>query len=96
MSLLCWAFGVRCFGSDGGSFLKRTDGIMYDLDLVKVNKSLVKALQLSGAVRRSLGRDAVEHSRILDLEREIREAAVECQRVLELIKADANRPLIGG
>ena len=68
---------------------------MYDLDLEKVNKSLVKSVRLCVALRRFFGKDGAEHCEFMDLEREIREAAGECQRVLELIKADAERPLLG-
>lgn len=69
---------------------------MYDLDLKKVNGSLVKAIKLSYAVRRMIGKGMSGYETMLDIEREIREAAEECQRVLGLIEADANRPLIVG
>lgn len=69
---------------------------MYDLDLEMVNKSLVKAVRLCVALRRFFGKEAAQHSEFMDLEREIRDAAAECQRVLGLVKADADRPLIGG
>ena len=67
---------------------------MYDLDLEKVNHSLVKAIRLSVACRRMIGKGLPGYEEIQDIEREIREAAAECQRVLELIEADANRPLL--
>ncbi len=70
--------------------------MIYELDLVKVNRSMVNAVKLCVAVRRSLGKDAVEYSYIQDLEREVRAAAAECQRVLELVEADENRPLASG
>ena len=69
---------------------------MYDLDLVKVNHSLVKALKLAVATRRLIGKAGEGYSGIQDIEREIREAAAECQRVLGLVEADADRPLSSG
>lgn len=69
---------------------------MYNLDLEKVNRSLVLALKLTVAVRRMIGKGGPGYETTQDIEREIREAAGECQRVLELAKADANRPLISG
>ena len=69
---------------------------MYELDLVKVNRALVKAVKLAVATRRVIGKDNEAYSGIQDIEREVREAAGECQRVLELFEADANRPLLGG
>lgn len=69
---------------------------MYDIDLVKMNRGLVKAVRLVVAVRKYFGKEAADDAGCGDLEREIREAAGECQRVLGLVEADANRPLIGG
>ncbi len=69
---------------------------MYELDLEKMNKVLVKAIGLAVATRRVIGKDAEGYSGIQDIEREIREAAGECQRVLDLVEADANRPLLNG
>ena len=68
---------------------------MYDLDLEKVNRSLVKAVQLVGAVRRMLDWKGEVRKVVEGLEMEIREAAVECQRVLTLMKEDESRPLLG-
>ncbi len=70
--------------------------MMYELDLVKINRSMVKAVRLCVAIRRFFGKDAVHHAEFMELERGIREAAAECQRVLELVEADENRPLING
>lgn len=70
--------------------------MMYELDLVKLNGSLVKAVRLCVAIRQFFGKEAVEHAHFMDLEREIRDAAAECQRVLALVEADENRPLIPG
>ncbi len=69
---------------------------MYDLDLKKLNGSLVKAIGLSVATRRMIGKGRDGYEEIQDIEREIREAAAECQRVLGLVEADADRPLING
>lgn len=69
---------------------------MYDFDLAKVNHGLVKALKLVVAARRMIGPRGDGCNEILDLEREIREVAAECQRVLDLAKADGDRPLING
>ncbi len=67
---------------------------MYEVDLMKVNCSLIKALKLTVAVRRMLGKGSSGYECIQDIEREIREAAEECQRVLGLVVADARRLLI--
>ena len=67
---------------------------MYDLDLEKVNRSLVKAIRILVVVRRMIGKDGEGYSEVQDIEREIRDAASECQRVLELIKVDGTRPLL--
>lgn len=67
---------------------------MYDLDVEKVNSTLVKALKLAVGARRLIGKSGAGYSEIQDIEREIREAAAECQRVLGLVAADAERPLI--
>ena len=69
---------------------------MYDIDLVKLNRSLVKAVRLAVACRKMIGPRGDGCNEILDLEREIRAGAAECQRVLELVEADADRPLISG
>lgn len=74
--------------------MERIGGTMYNLDLKKLNSSLVKSIKLCVAVRRHLGKGAVEYSGMMDVEREIREAAAECQRVLGLVEADADRPLL--
>lgn len=67
---------------------------MYEIDLEKMNRGLVKAVKLAGAVRRMLDWKGEVRKVVVDLEREIREAAAECQRVLELAKEDKNRPLL--
>ncbi len=67
---------------------------MYNFDLEKVNRSLVKCLKLVMAVRRMLGPRSDVCNEVDSLDLEIREAGAECQRVLELAKADADRPLI--
>lgn len=69
---------------------------MYDLNLLAVNGALVTAIKLSVAARRVIGKAGEGYDAIMDIEREIREAAAECQRVLGLIKSDGNRPLIDG
>ncbi|MBA7661584.1 hypothetical protein ES703_69604 [subsurface metagenome] len=69
---------------------------MYDLDLKKVNGSLMKALKLVVATRRLIGKGGDGYENIWEIEREIREAGAECQRVLELVEADGDRPLISG
>lgn len=67
---------------------------MYEIDLVKMNRGLVKAVKLVSAVRRMLDWKGEVRKVVVDLEREIREAAAECQRVLALVKEDENRPLL--
>lgn len=67
---------------------------MYNIDLVKLNKVLVKSVRLCVAIRKHFGQDAADHAQFMDLEREIRDAAAECQAALALAQADANKPLI--
>lgn len=67
---------------------------MYDLDLDRVNRSLVLALKLAVSTRRMIGKGSPGYEAVMGIEREIREAAGECQRVLGLVEADADRPLI--
>lgn len=67
---------------------------MIEVDLVKVNSAMVKSVKILRSIRRSFGLAWKEYPELQDLEREIREAAAECQRVLELVEADANRPLL--
>ncbi len=69
---------------------------MYDLNLVLVNHALVKAIKINAACRRMVGPKSEASQDLGDIDREIRVAAAECQRVLDLMEADANRPLIGG
>ena len=69
---------------------------MYDMDVEKLNKALVKSVRLCVALRQHFGQAAVDRADFMDLEREIREAAGECQRVLKLVKADAERTLLEG
>ncbi len=52
-------------------------------DLIKVNRGLVKAIQLCVACRVLLNGNNLERSNILDIEREIREAAAECQKHID-------------
>lgn len=73
---------------------KKGGGGVYDIDLEMVNRSLVKALKLTLASRLLVGKGRDGYEDLMDIEREVREAAVECQRVLELVEADENRPLI--
>lgn len=69
---------------------------MYDLKLGDINHALVKAIGIVVAARRMVGKDSEVYGDLLDIEREVREAASECQRVLKLIKADAERAPISG
>lgn len=69
---------------------------MYDLNLLAVNHALVKSIKMCVAVRRMLGPKSDAAGDVQDIERELREAAAECQRVLELIKVDGERPLLSG
>ncbi len=69
---------------------------MYDLKLLMVNRSLVKAIKIVVAARRMVGKNSEVFEDLVNIEREVREAAGECQRVLKLIEADAKRPLISG
>ena len=76
--------------------MEGTGGLTFELDLEKLNGSLVKAIKLSVATRRLIGKGRDGYEEIQDIEREIREAAGECQRVLKLVEGDGNRPLING
>ena len=67
---------------------------MYDLNLLAVNHALVKSIRLVRGAQRMLGPRSDVCDDLEDLERELREAAGECQRVLELVKADGDRPLL--
>lgn len=69
---------------------------MYDLKLGEVNHALVKGIQIIVAARWMVGKDSEVYEDLQDIEREIRQAAGECQRVLALIEADGNRPLFRG
>lgn len=69
---------------------------MYDIDLEKLNRALVKSVRLCVALRRRFGEVNADKAVFMDLEREIRDAAGECQRVLGLVEADADRPLLEG
>jgi len=68
---------------------------MYDIDLEKMNRALVKSVRLVGAVRGMIGGSDRGHDEVDDLSRELRAAAAECQRVLGLEAEDRNRPLLG-
>lgn len=67
---------------------------MYDFKIGMVNHALVKAVQLIGCCRRMVDRKSDVYADLTDIDREVREAARECQRVLDLIEADVNRPLV--
>jgi len=67
---------------------------MYDLKLLQVNHGLVKAIKVVAACKRMVGPKSEVWGDLLDIDREIRAAASECQRVLELAEADENRPLL--
>lgn len=96
MRFWVWFYGVFLQGSGGGSFSIMKGGKMYDLKLWAVNHALVKAIQLNAACRRMVGTKSDVHEDLVDMDREVRQAAAECQRVLALMKADADRPLISG
>lgn len=67
---------------------------MYDLKLTDINNVLVKAIKLTVACRRMVGKGSEVYPDLMDIEREIREAAAECQRVLALGEGDNHRPLL--
>lgn len=69
---------------------------MYDLDVKTLNRGLVNAVKLVVAVRRMVKPGRGEYLELRELEREIRAAAAECQRVLHLVECDGARPLIIG
>ncbi len=97
--------GERVIGFLCGSFgclrprdilTKKKGGKMYDLKLLMINRSLVKAVGILVAARRMVGKDSEVYEDLQNIEREVRDAAGECQRVLKLIKADGERSLISG
>ena len=67
---------------------------MYDLKLGEINHALCKALQLLVACKKLVPRGSPGYDDLQDIDREIRGAAAECQRVLKLMEQDAKRPLI--
>ncbi len=69
---------------------------MYNVNVLMVNRALIKAMLLNAACRRMVGRKGEVYEDLVNMEREIREAAEECQRVIRLIKADGNRRVLEG
>ena len=67
---------------------------MHNLDLVKVNKALVDSIGLLAAVRRLLGPNSDAKDELLDMNRELRLAAAECQRILDYMKEQRSRLLL--
>ncbi len=67
---------------------------MYDLNLAKVNRGLTDAIKVVGAIRRMVGPNSDIKNELQDMDRELRAAAGECQRVLALIIEDQNRGLL--
>lgn len=61
---------------------------MYDLDFVKVNKTLVKGLRMIGAVRRLAKDVGLDVPELALLEREVREAAADVQRAEKVAQAE--------
>ena len=73
---------------------RKVGGEMYDLNLTKVNKILCDSIRLVAAIRRMVGPNSDIKDELMDMNRELREAAAECQRVAKLIKEDVERPLM--
>lgn len=96
MQSLVWYYGVVWLDSVGGFSFQMKGGKMYDLKLGQINHSLIKALKVLVACKRMVGRRSEVWDDLVDTEREIRESAGECQRVLKLIEVDEVRPLISG
>lgn len=67
---------------------------MYGFDLIKLNRTLIGSIKLVGACQRLLGPKSDVKDHLGDLNRELREAASECQRVLKLIERDNGRLLL--
>lgn len=93
IGFLCGGFG--CLRSRS-IFRERKGGKMYDLKVGEINHALVKSIGITVAARRMVGKDSEVYEDLQNLEREVRGAAAECQRVLALIDADGKRPLISG
>ncbi|KKN03861.1 hypothetical protein LCGC14_1103380 [marine sediment metagenome] len=68
---------------------------MYNVNVLMVNRALIKAMLLNAACRRMVGKKAEVYEDLVNMESEMREAAQECQRVIKLIKEDGNKPLFG-
>jgi len=69
---------------------------VYDLKLAMVNHSLVKAIQMIAACKRMVGPKSEAFPDLVDIDREVRAGASECQRVLALIDEDGKRPVLNG
>ncbi|MCK5480825.1 MAG: hypothetical protein KAJ06_06750 [Gammaproteobacteria bacterium] len=90
--------GVRCIG-DIRRYGKRENkgkvgGEMYKFDVEKVNHSLINAIKLVAACRRMLGPKSEAKDNLVDLNRELRESAAACQKLMEVSKADEARFLL--
>lgn len=96
MARTVFSFGWRVWCLGGGCSSRKGGGVVYDLNLGMVNHALVKSIKLLAACRRMVGSKSDVYPDLVDIDREVRAAAAECQRVLELVEADASRPLISG
>lgn len=67
---------------------------MHNLDLVKVNHALIVSIKLVGACRRMVGPKSDINNELIDINRELREAAAECQRVLVFMEEKRSRFLL--
>lgn len=94
MHLLDLQFGLFFVGLVGNYFLGKVGGEMHNLDLVGVNHSLVKGIQLVAAVQRLLGPKSDVKDELMMMGREFRLAAAECQRVLKHMEENRARLLL--
>ncbi len=67
---------------------------MHNLDLVKVNHCLVQSIQMLAAVRLLVGPNSEIKNEILDMNRELRAAAAECQRVIKFMEERKSKLLL--
>lgn len=68
----------------GGSFSGKVGGAVDDLDLTKIRITLVKGVRMIVAIRRLAKDINLDNEQLGNLEREVREAAGEVQRVEKL------------
>lgn len=67
---------------------------MHNLDLVAVNHALVQSIKMLAAVRRMLGPNSDVKDEVREMDRELRLAAAECQRIIKYMAEKNSRLLL--